>query len=84
LIYADRYGVLRLYEASGRSQGVLQDVTPATLDHNAWIYATSVNVTAGRARGATGGVISLYRWPSGFISRNYDLVYANGTSEVFH
>jgi uncharacterized membrane protein len=84
LIYTDRYGALRLLEATGRSNGSLQDVTPRTLDMHAWIYASPTNVTKGRARAQIRNQYVLYRWPARFINDNFDLVYTNGTSEVFH
>ncbi len=49
LIYADRYGQLRLSATSGVA--ALQQLTPRTLDAHAWVYGTRTNVVLGRAHG---------------------------------
>jgi uncharacterized membrane protein len=82
LLYADRYGQLRLYQAAGR--GALQEVTPRTLDRSAWIYATSVNIVQGQARGQVDSYSVTYAWPRAFIDRYFNTVFSDGTSEVFH
>ena len=83
LVYADRYGQLRILGATGRADGLLLDVTPRTLDRRAWIYASRTNVQQGRARGGTGSRYTTYRWPS-FVAARYDTVYANGAAKVYH
>ncbi len=83
LVYADRYGQLRLLEATGRSSGVLGDVTPLTLNRNAWVYASTSNLQWGRARAQLDNRYVLYRWPSAFLERNFNLVYDDGCSEVY-
>ena len=83
LVYADRYGQLRVRAATGRDDGLLEELTPKTLDQDAWIYATRTNLEAGRARGSLGGRYARYRWPAGFIRERYDLVYTNGSSAVY-
>ena len=82
ILYADRYGQLRLFAATGRV--VLTDLTPQTIDRNAWVYGTRTNVVLGRARGQVGTYTGLYRWPSAFLDRYFNTVYTNGDSEVFH
>ena len=82
ILYADRYGQLRLFAATGRV--VLTDLTPETIDRNAWVYGTHTNVVLGRARGQIGNYTGLYRWPSAFLERYFNTVYTNGDSEVFH
>ena len=43
LIYADRYAQLRLNSVAGTRNGVLGDITPETIDQNAWVYASRTN-----------------------------------------
>jgi uncharacterized membrane protein len=82
LLYADRYGQLRVALTSGRA--ALTDLTPETIDRNAWIYGTRTNTVLGRARGQIGSTAALYQWPSGFLDAYFNPVYANGDSRVFH
>jgi uncharacterized membrane protein len=82
LLYADRYGQLRVALTSGRA--ALTDLTPETIDRDAWIYGTRTNTVLGRARGQIGSTAALYQWPSGFLNAYFNAVYANGDSRVFH
>lgn len=82
ILYADRYGQLRILATSGRP--VLTEVMPRTLDRYAWIYGTRTNLRLHRARAQIGNYYSVYRWPSRFIDRYYNTVYDNGDSRVFH
>jgi hypothetical protein len=82
ILYADRYGQLRLFASTGRV--VLTDLTPPTLDHYAWVYGTRTNTVLGRARGQVGNFASTYDWPGAFLRASFDTVYTNGDSEVFH
>jgi uncharacterized membrane protein len=85
-IYADRYGELRILAATGSADGLLADVTPLTLDQHAWVYASSTNVVTGHARGGTSSDnrYAIYAWPARFLDDNYDTVYTNGVSRVYH
>lgn len=82
LVYADRYGALRVMAATGRDDGLLQHPMPATLDRDAWVYESRTN-RDGRGRSSFGTRFAVYRWPAEFLRRNYDLVYANGISAVY-
>ncbi len=84
LVYADEYGQLPLVSVTGISSGLLLDITPETLSGDAWVYASRTNVIDGRARASYDGHSVSYVFPSGFLNANYDLVYTNGTSEVYH
>lgn len=84
LVYADRYGQLRVLAATGRTQGLLLDVTPGTLDGHAWVYASQSNVQQHRARGELGSRYAIYRWPAAYLNDNYNVVYTNGSSMVYH
>jgi glycosyltransferase involved in cell wall biosynthesis len=83
IISTDRYGQLRITGATGRTHGVLPNVTPASLDRGAWIYADSANFTGLRARGLEGSRYATYAWPAGFIDDYWNLVYSNGTAAVY-
>jgi len=83
-VYADRYGQLPLVAETLGQWPLLLDITPRTLDQHAWVYASATNVISGRARGVTGGSFGLYQFPSLFLADNFNTVYANGSSEVFH
>jgi hypothetical protein len=82
LLYADRYGQLRIDLTSGRPG--FTNVMPRTLDKYAWVYATRTNVQLGRARTQVENSFGIYRWPAPYLKRFYDLVYTNGDSEVYH
>jgi hypothetical protein len=84
LLYTDRYGQLRLLAASGKSNGVLLDITPKTLDQHAWVYAGRANLQDGRARGEVGHSYAVFQWPARYLDENYNLVYDNGISRVYH
>jgi hypothetical protein len=61
---------------------VLTQLTPATLDRNAWIYADTANFVDHRVEGAEGDDDASYSWPA-FITRHWNLVYSNGLSGVY-
>jgi uncharacterized membrane protein len=83
LLYADRYGQIRVLAAYGHDRPITIDVTPATLDRHAWIYGSHTNVVLGNARGATDRDYTIYRWPR-VIGDYFNTVYANGSASVFH
>jgi len=84
LVYADRYGELRIDAETGIRRGLLNDITPETLDQNAWVYATQANIIDGRARQLFDNHTVTYQFPLGFLDANFNVVYVNGSSEVFH
>jgi uncharacterized membrane protein len=84
LVYADRYGELRLDAETGIRNGLLNDITPQTLDASAWVYATQTNIIDGRARQLFENHTVTYVFPLKFLEENFNVVYVNGSSEVFH
>jgi uncharacterized membrane protein len=84
LVYADRYAQLRLFAVTGSALDLIGDVTPQTLNQHAWIYADRTNVLSHSAEVLFGNSAVTYMFPAGFLDANYDLVYTNGSSEVFH
>jgi hypothetical protein len=84
LVYADEYGQLPLVAVTGIQRGLIVDLTPRTLNQHAWVYASRTNVLNGRAFAFYNEHIASYVFPADFLRANYDLVYTDGSSEVFH
>jgi uncharacterized membrane protein len=84
LVYADRYAQLRLYAMTGSTLDLIGDVTPQTLNQHAWVYADRTNVLGHSAEALFNNSAVMYMFPAGFLDANYNLVYTNGSSEVFH
>lgn len=84
LIFADRYGDLRLVTLVGERSGIFGDVTPETIDQHAWVYATRTNLKNNITESYTGAYAGVYAFPKLFLDSNFNVVYTNGTSEVFH
>jgi uncharacterized membrane protein len=84
VIETDRYGELRLVAMVGQRQGILGDITPETTDQHAWVYATSTNIIDNVVQSETENYAVSYEFPKLFLESNFNLVYTNGTSEVFH
>lgn len=83
ILYADRYGQLRITAATGRTGGILTDVFPMTLTRDAWILADQNNTVSGTARAQDGNYYSIYRWPSKYLADYWDQVYTNGYSAAY-
>lgn len=83
-IYADYYGQLRLNTVAGNRSGVFDAITPETLDSHAWVYATSANLQDNIVSSLQGNVAASYAFPARFLTSQYNVVYTNGSSEVFH
>jgi len=84
LVYADRYAQLPLDAVAGINRGLVGDVTPQTISQHAWVYAGRANVVDGRGRALFGDHTVTYVFPASFLARNYNVVYTDGSSEVFH
>lgn len=84
LVYADEYGQLPLATVTRIQQGLFVDLTPQTLNQHAWIYASRTNVINGRAFALYNNHLATYSFPADFIHTHYNLVYTDGSSEVFH
>jgi uncharacterized membrane protein len=84
LVYADRYAQLRLFAMTGSTLDLIGDVTPQTLNQHAWVYADRTNVLGHSAEVLFNNSAVMYMFPAGFLDSNYDLVYTNGSAEVFH
>jgi uncharacterized membrane protein len=84
LVYADEYGQLRVAAVTGLQDGLILDITPQTLNQQAWVYASRTNVVNGRAFALYNNHAVAYVFPASFLNTDYDLVYTDGSSEVFH
>ena len=83
-VYADRYAQLPLEAVTTWGAATNGNVTPLTIDQNAWVYATTANVVDGRARAGFGIYLVEYAFPAQFLDHNFNIVYSDGASEVFH
>lgn len=83
LTYSDVYGQLRIYGYGIPKGVILTDVTPRTLDVNAWVYGSRANVVEGQGRANFDDQQILYVWPEAFLTDQLGIVYSNGTSEVY-
>ena len=84
LVYADEYGQLPLDEVADIQHGLILDLTPETLNQHAWVYASNANVVNGRTFASYNDHTVTYVFPSDFLRSHYNLVYTDGSSEVFH
>ncbi len=85
LIWADRYGALRILGNFPPDPQVFDGLTPATVDIHAYVYATSTNIVDGRARGATDAAQDnvTYAFPSDFFNNNKGVVYSTATTRIY-
>lgn len=84
IINTDQWGELRMETVVGNRPAMFDDITPQTTDQHAWVYATRANVRQDITESQTGSDFGAYGFPSVFLDANFNLVYTNGTSEVFH
>jgi uncharacterized membrane protein len=82
-VYADHYAQLRIFSVNNNLK-LIGDVTPLTLNQHAWVYASRTNVIGHTAVASFDNGLVSYRFPADFLNANYDLVYTNGSSEVFY
>jgi hypothetical protein len=69
---------------TGLGTSVIQDITPLTIHQHAWVYASTSNIVEGHARVEFGSYAVSYSFPIQFLDQNFDIVYSDGASEVFH
>jgi uncharacterized membrane protein len=84
LVYADLYAQLPLVAVTGISRGLIGDVTPLTINQSAWIYADRTNIVDQRGRAVFDNDRVTYIYPLEFLDANFNIVYSNGSSEVFY
>ena len=69
---------------NGTDLRVISDLTPLTLNQHAWVYASRTNIIDHTAEVLFNNSRVTYSFPAAFLDANYDVVYTNGSSEVFH
>lgn len=84
LIYADNYAKLLLNTVNSNRPGLFDAITPETIDQHAWVYATSTNLISDIVRSLSDNTAASYAFPLNFLTTNFNLVYTNGSAEVFH
>ena len=65
------------------ARGILTEVFPKTLTHDAWILADQNNTVSGTARAQDGNFYAIYRWPTKYLADLWDQVYTNGYSAAY-
>jgi hypothetical protein len=84
LVYADELGAHRLVIAANMSEeNIIGTLVPQVIDRHAWVYGSTRNIADGRAEANDVSDV-LYKFPFGFLNDNFNTVYANGSSEIFH
>ncbi|MEO3784330.1 hypothetical protein ABGB12_13425 [Actinocorallia sp. B10E7] len=83
LVYADRYGALRLYAMTQIKDRLITDITPRTLHRTGWIYAGRSNTVDERTRSLVDNRLAVFNFPTAFVQSHYNLVYSNGYSGVY-
>jgi uncharacterized membrane protein len=84
IIESDEHSELRLVAVAGNRPGLFADLSPEATDAHAWVYATSVDLKDNIVDTNVGAYSGSYAFPKLFFDSNFDVVYTNGTSEVFH
>ena len=83
LIYADRYSKIKLISFSNISTHIVEDMLPSTMDRKAYVYSSYVNTIENRTFLYYGLKVMGYNFPTEFLNQNKNLIYNNGSSEVF-
>jgi hypothetical protein len=84
LVYTDEYGQVPLAIVTDIRRGLFIDLTPLTINQHAWVYASRANIINRRAFALYNEHIASYVFPASFLDANFDLVFTDGSSEVFH
>jgi uncharacterized membrane protein len=83
-IYLDRYATLKAYYFFKiNEKNILEDILPSTIDKNAYVYSSYVNTIYKRTFIYYGSKEMSYNFPTEFLNQNKNLIYNNGSSEVF-
>jgi uncharacterized membrane protein len=83
-IYLDVYAILKAYYFSRiEENNTLKDILPSTIDKNAYVYSGYVNTIHKRTFVDYELKLMSYNFPTEFLNQNKNLIYNNGSSEVF-
>jgi len=83
LIYADRYSQIKLISFLNINTHIVEDMLPSTMDRKAYVYSSYVNTIENRTFSCYGLKVMGYNFPTEFLNQNKNLIYNNGSSEVF-
>ena len=84
IVFADYFGQLRLDQFTSLRNAVFNDVTPRTIDRDAWVFASTTNVVNHQTWAATNSGLLDIVFPVQFLDQYFNIVYSTGTTEVFH
>jgi uncharacterized membrane protein len=82
LIWTDQYGELRIWAGTTHAAATQTDLTPATINQQAWVFATGYNL-AGRAYGVVQGKAATYHFPAAFLDQVMAVVYSSPGARVY-
>jgi uncharacterized membrane protein/GT2 family glycosyltransferase len=82
-VYADSYSTLKLTSTNTITHGQIAVVTPDTIAQYSYVYGDYTNIRSGLATSIVGGNDYTYSFPSSFLEQNKNLVYTNGSAEVY-
>lgn len=84
-IFADNYSntKLRLTSTSPYKEQVTTDILPTTITKDGYVYLNSTNVLEQVAIKPYKGITLTYNYPNMFLADNKNLIYNNGSSEIF-
>ncbi len=83
VLYADRYAALRFTTTIPAQHGIFTDVSPETVARNAYVYADGTNVLQGVAIANDGGKTVMYQFPAAFLAAHKNILYSNGSAEIY-
>jgi uncharacterized membrane protein len=85
IVQTDLYGHLVLLSDLG-SYDLIDEVVPPEVDHEAYVYLSTVNLQDGLSQAAAdnGNYYSFYRSNIKFFEKNFYVVYSTGATRVYH
>ena len=81
-IQTDRYTFTRAQTVS--ELNVLNDIYPALVRRNGYVFLGYANVTKGQSTVSSAGDLITYAYPTKFLDDNKDLIYSSDGSRVYH
>jgi uncharacterized membrane protein len=82
VVYADTYGELQIYHFD-HLNGLISTVIPEVIEPGAFVFATSTNITDGSDRSTAGNGSTVVRFPTTFLNRVDDVVFATSTTRIY-
>jgi len=83
LVYVDSYASLRLTSSNKTITYRSYNVTPENISINSFVYGDQANVKDGITTTVINNNGFSYQFPATFLQQNKNLVYSNGSSEVY-